>query len=39
MEEKKTYGLNEMRERRNNIKNKKMLIEKCYHNTFTINFK
>ena len=37
--EKKKYEWNEMREKWNNIKNKKILIEKCYHNIFTINFK
>ena len=30
---------NEWKERKNNIKNKKILIEKYYHNIFTINFK
>ena len=35
----KTYGCNEKIEKRNNIKNKKILIEKCYYNIFTINFK
>ena len=30
---------NELKERKNNIKKKKILIEKYYHNIFTINFK
>ena len=29
----------EMKERKNKIKNKKILIKKYYHNIFTINFK
>ena len=29
----------EMKERKNNIKNKTILIEICYNNIFTIDFK
>ena len=29
----------EMKERKNNIKNKTILIDKCYNNIFTIDFK
>ena len=36
---KETYGWKWNEERKNNIKNKKILIEKCYRNIFTINFK
>ena len=30
---------NGMKERKNNIKNKTILIDKCYNNIFTIDFK
>ena len=30
---------NELKEMKNNIKNKKIFIEKCYYNIFIINFK
>ena len=38
VEEKNKKKRNEMKERKNNIKNKKIIIEKCYHNIFTINY-
>ena len=36
--EMKRVDENGMKERKNNIKNKKIIIEKCYHNIFTINY-
>ena len=37
--EMKRMDENEMKERKNNIKNKTILIDKCYNNIFTIDFK
>ena len=38
VEEKNKKKRNEMKEKKNNIKNKKILTEKCYHNIFTTNY-
>ena len=37
--EMKLMDENEMKERKNNIQNKTILIDKCYNNIFTIDFK
>ena len=36
--EMKLMDENEMKEKKNKIKNKKILTEKCYHNIFTTNY-